>query len=59
MTKAREPAHTVAFVDDYCAHYRSVFANVRHFEQFTQVELGLLAADQAHVLAPPRHDREG
>jgi SRSO17 transposase len=33
----------VAFVDEYCAHYRSVFTNVRHFEQFTQVELGLLA----------------
>lgn len=43
MTKPREPGHTVAFVDDYCAHYRSVFHNVRHFEQFTQLELGLLA----------------
>ena len=43
MTKAREPAKTVAFVDDYCAHYRSVFPNVRHFEQFTHLELGLLA----------------
>jgi SRSO17 transposase len=43
MTKAREPAHTVAFVDDYCAHYRPVFRNVRHFEQFTRLELGLLA----------------
>ena len=43
MTKARKAAKTVAFVDDYCAHYRSVFANVRHFEQFTQLELGLLA----------------
>jgi SRSO17 transposase len=43
MTRGREAAQTVAFVDDYCAHYRSVFANVRHFEQFTQLELGLLA----------------
>jgi SRSO17 transposase len=43
MTKAREAAQTVAFVDDYCARYRSVFANVRQFEQFTQLELGLLA----------------
>jgi SRSO17 transposase len=43
MTKGREAAQTVAFVDDYCARYRSVFANVRHFEQFTQLELGLLA----------------
>lgn len=43
MTKRREPAHTVAFVDDYCAHYRAVFPNVRQFEQFTHLELGLVA----------------
>jgi len=43
MTKPREPTHTVAFIDEYCAHYRAVFTNVRHFEQFTQLELGLLA----------------
>ena len=43
MTKARDPTRTVAFVDDYCAHYRPVFRNVRHFEQFTHLELGLLA----------------
>ena len=35
--------HTVAFIDEYCAHYRSVFHNVRHFEQFTQLILGLVA----------------
>ena len=43
MTKPREPARTVTFVDEYCAYYRAVFTNVRHFEQFTQLELGLLA----------------
>ena len=43
MTKARDPAPTVAFIDDYCAHYRSVFPNVRQFEQFTRLELGLVA----------------
>ncbi len=43
MTKAREAAPTVAFIDDYCAHYRSVFPNVRQFEQFTRLELGLVA----------------
>ena len=43
MTKAREPAPTVAFVDDYCAPYRAVFPNVRQFEQFTRLELGLVA----------------
>ena len=43
MTKAREPAPTVAFVDDYCAPYRAVFANVRQVEQFTHLELGVVA----------------
>jgi SRSO17 transposase len=33
----------VACIDAYCAHYRAVFHNVRHFEQFTQLELGMLA----------------
>lgn len=43
MTRVRASTPTVAFVDQYCSHYRSLFANVRHFEQFTQVHLGLLA----------------
>src|SRR5258707_6572110 len=43
MTKPREPTPTVAFVDDYCAPYRAVFPNVRQFEQFTHLELGLVA----------------
>ena len=34
MTKIREAAHTVALIDEYCAHYRELFANVRNFEQF-------------------------
>jgi SRSO17 transposase len=43
MTKAREPAPTVAFIDDYCTHYQPVFPNVRQFEQFSRLELGLVA----------------
>jgi SRSO17 transposase len=43
MTKVREAAHTVAFVDEYCAHFRALFANVRHFDQFAALHLGLLA----------------
>src|SRR5258707_12122353 len=43
MTKPRQPTQTVAFVDDYCAHYRAVFPNVRQVEQFTRLELGLIA----------------
>ena len=43
MTRIREATHTVGCIDEYCVHYRSVFHNVRHFEQFTQLELGMLA----------------
>ncbi len=50
MTKAREPAKTVACVDDYCAHDRSVFTTVRHVEQVTHLELGLLAPDERKSL---------
>jgi len=33
----------VAFIDQYCGQYRSLFKNVRHFEQFAALHLGLLA----------------
>jgi SRSO17 transposase len=43
MSRVRPATPTVAIVDQYCAHYRGVFHNVRHFEQFTALHLGLLA----------------
>jgi SRSO17 transposase len=43
MTQARAPATTVAFVDDYCEQYRDLFEDVREFEQFTLLHVGLLA----------------
>ncbi len=40
----RRPATpTVAFIDQYSGPYRSLFKNVRHFEQFTALHVGLLA----------------
>src|SRR5258708_28358242 len=43
MTRVRPATPTVAFIDQYCAQYRSLFHNVRHFEHFTALHLGLLA----------------
>src|SRR5260370_18952961 len=43
MSKTRPATPTVVFIDQYCAQYRSLFHNVRHFEQFTALHLGLLA----------------
>jgi SRSO17 transposase len=43
MSRTRPATPTVAFIDQYCARYRDLFHNVRHFEQFTALHLGLLA----------------
>src|SRR5258707_1110546 len=43
MTRVRPATPTVAFIDQDCAPYRGLFQNVRHFEQFTALHLGLLA----------------
>jgi SRSO17 transposase len=43
MSKTRPATPTVAYIDQYCGQYRSLFSNVRHFEQFTALHLGLLA----------------
>src|SRR5579863_857740 len=43
MTRVRPATPTVAFIDQYCAQYRTLFHNVRHFEHFSALHLGLLA----------------
>jgi hypothetical protein len=42
MSKTRPATPTVAFIDQYCARYRDLFHNVRHFEQFTALHLEVL-----------------
>ncbi|MBD2564270.1 hypothetical protein H6G95_27430 [Nostoc linckia FACHB-391] len=32
VTPRRQAVNTVAFIDNYCQHYYSVFEDVRHFE---------------------------
>nr|WP_095522182.1 transposase [Nitrosococcus watsonii] len=43
MSLFREPKATVHFVDQYCAPSQGLFAEVRSFEQFKLLHLGLLA----------------
>jgi SRSO17 transposase len=50
MTRVRPATPTVAFIDQYCAHFRSLFHNVRHFEHFTALHLGLLAETRRKTL---------
>lgn len=43
MSIPREPTATVHFVDQYCAYYRAVLPEVRSFEYFKYLHLGMMA----------------
>lgn len=43
MIETREALATVGFVDDYCLHYRFLFDDVRQYECFKFLHVGLLS----------------
>jgi SRSO17 transposase len=43
MVKPRTPTPTVTFVDRYCQHYPFLFPEVRSFEAFKQLHIGLIS----------------
>jgi SRSO17 transposase len=43
VTQRREAVNTVAFIDNYCQRYYSIFEDVRHFEAFKYLHLGMLS----------------
>lgn len=43
MTAVRPATETVTFVDAYCAAYRDLFGDVRSFDHFTRLHLGLIS----------------
>ena len=43
MSLPREPTATVHFVDQYCAYYQALFPEVRSFEYFKYLHLGMIA----------------
>ena len=43
MVEPRPPVTTVSFVDDYCNHYQDLFADVRNFEAFKFLHLGMIS----------------
>ena len=43
MTIGREAEETVQFVDEYCENYRDLFEDVRSFESFKLLHIGLLS----------------
>ena len=39
----REPQPTIAIVDEYCAYYQDLFKDVRNYECFKYLHLGIIA----------------
>ncbi len=43
MSKAREAIPTVTFIDEYCQLYQDLFPDVRSFEHFKYLHVGMLS----------------
>ena len=43
MTAPRDPKPTVSFIDTYCAYYKNLFPEVRSFESFKNLHLGIIS----------------
>lgn len=43
MVEPREAVCTVTFIDQYCAVYRDLFTDVRSFEAFKYLHLGMIS----------------
>ncbi len=43
MFEARKPVEMIKFVDDYCEWYRKLFPEVRSFEAFKYLHVGMIS----------------
>lgn len=43
MVEPRPAVATVGFADDYCNHYQDLFADVRNFEAFKFLHIGMIS----------------
>lgn len=50
MIKPRDARPTLNFIDEYCASYRDIFPEVRSFEAFKQLHLGIISDIQRKTL---------
>ncbi len=44
MDKARDPRPTFNCIDEYCGYYWNLFSDVRSFEAFKHLHLGMLSS---------------
>ena len=49
MVKPREAQETVKFIDEYCEMYRDLFPEVRSYEYFKYLHLGLISEKKRKI----------
>ena len=47
MDKPRAAQPTIKFIDEYCASYKNLFPEVRSFEAFKHLHVGMISANFA------------
>ena len=43
MFETREAAETIKFIDDYCCWYQTLFPEVRSYEAFKYLHVGMIS----------------
>jgi SRSO17 transposase len=51
MTQPRIPQPTISFIDKYCSSYQKIFPEVRSYEAFKQIIMGILTSSRRKSLA--------
>jgi SRSO17 transposase len=51
MTQPRTSQPTISFIDKYCQQYQRIFPEVRSYEAFKQIQLGIITPSQRKSLA--------
>jgi SRSO17 transposase len=50
MTQPRAAAPTISVIDQYCSHYQTIFSEVRSYEAFKRMVLGIITPSQRKSL---------
>lgn len=50
MVERRQPNPTVDFIDEYCQYYRNLFSDVRGFEAFKYLHMGMISETKRKTL---------
>ena len=53
MSKARSAIPIFTFIDEYCQRYQDLFPDVRSFEHFKLVHVGMLSEIKRKTVTPP------